>query len=98
MTESQSASPLLTELRRLSAAQDALILLPTPMLDMSVSSIGTDPMATMATVEMQGQITSAIAAASDAELVQAYQQTNRDPNALDVDLLLHEIERRNLDR
>lgn len=94
MNESQSASPILTELHRLIAAQDALILLPTPMLDMSVSSIGTDP---IAMVEMQDQITSVIVAASDADLVQAYQQASGKPNALNVDFLSHEIEQRNFE-
>jgi hypothetical protein len=34
--------------------------MPTPMLDMSVGSLGVDPMASMATVDLQHEIDSAI--------------------------------------
>jgi hypothetical protein len=96
MTEPQTASPLLAELRRLSSAQDALALMPTPMLDMSVGSLGVDPMAAMATVDLQHEIGSAIAQASDAELIAAYEQTNGEQDNLEADVLRSEIERRHL--
>jgi hypothetical protein len=97
MTEPQTASPLLAELRRLSSAQDALALMPTPMLDMSVGSLGVDPMASMATVDLQHEIDSAIAHASDAELIAAYQQADGEHDDLAADGLLAEIKRRHLD-
>jgi hypothetical protein len=97
MTEPQIASPLLAELRRLSSAQDALALMPTPMLDMSVGSLGVDPMASMATVDLQHEIDSAIAHASDVELMTAYQQTDSEQDDLEADALRAEIKRRRLD-
>jgi hypothetical protein len=97
MTEPQTALPLLAELRRLSSAQDALALMPTPMLDMSVGNLGLDPMAAIATVDLQHEIDGAIAHASDAELITAYQQTDGEQDDLEAEALLAEIERRNLD-
>jgi hypothetical protein len=97
MNESRTTSPLLAELRRLSSAQDALALMPTPMLDMSVGSLGVDPMASMATVDLQHAIDSAIAHASDDELMTAYQQTEDEQDDLEEGALLAEIKRRRLD-
>ncbi|MEG3168440.1 hypothetical protein U1737_09590 [Sphingomonas sp. LB3N6] len=96
MSQPETASPLLAEVRRLLAAQDALALMPTPMLDMSVSNLGVDPMAALGTVELQHDIATAIARASDTDLIQAYQETGGVPGDLEADSLLAEIERRNL--
>jgi hypothetical protein len=96
MTEPQNASPLLAELRRLSSAQDALALMPTPMLDMSVGSLGVDPMAAMATVDLQHEIDSAIAHASDGDLTSAYQQSGDEVGHPVAEALLGEIKRRGL--
>jgi hypothetical protein len=71
--------------------------MPTPMLDMSVGSLGVDPMAAMATVDLQHEIGDAIAQASDAELLAAYQQTDSEHDDLEADALLAEIGRRHLD-
>jgi hypothetical protein len=87
----------LAELRRLSSAQDALALMPTPMLDMSVGSLGVNPMAAMVTVDLQHAIDSAIAHASDGEMMTAYQQTEDEQDDLEADALLAEIKRRRLD-
>lgn len=97
MTEMQTASPLLAELRRLSSAQDALALMPTPMLDMSVGNLGVDPMTAMATVDLQDGIGTALAQASDAELLEAYQLSDGVPGNPEADALVAEIERRGLD-
>jgi hypothetical protein len=96
MTEPQTALLLLAELRRLSSAQDALALMPTPMLDMSVGSLGVDPMASMATVDLQHEIDSAIAHASDADLTTANQQSGGEVGHPVAEALLAEIKRRNL--
>jgi hypothetical protein len=66
------------------------------MLDMSVGSLGADPMAAMATVDLQHAIDSMIAHASDAELMTAYQQTEDEQDDLEADALLAEIKRRRL--
>jgi hypothetical protein len=97
MTEPLNASPLLAELRRLFGAQDAVALMPTPMLDMSISTMSVDPMAAVAIVDMQQQISAVIGKATDAELIEAYRETDGEPAELDVEALLAEIERRNLE-
>lgn len=96
MPEPLSASPLLAELRRLLTAQDAIALMPTPMLDMSVGSMGVDPMSAAAIVEMQGQIGALVAEATDDDLIKGYQETDGEPNSLVAETLLAEIDRRNL--
>lgn len=96
MTESQTVLPLLAKLRRLSSAQHALALMPTAMLDMSVGNLGLDPMTAIATVDLQHEIDSAIADASDTELTTAYHQTDGEQDNLEAASLLAEIERRNL--
>lgn len=56
MSEPRQASPLLAELQRLLNAQDAIALMPTPMIDMSIGSMSVDPMSSSAIVEMQHEI------------------------------------------
>ena len=97
MSEPCHPSPLLAELQRLLNAQDAIALMPTPMLDMSVGSMGVDPMASSAIVEMQGEFGTLVAQVTDADLIAAYQETGGEPGALAAETLLAEIERRNLD-
>jgi hypothetical protein len=70
--------------------------MPTPMLDMSVGSLGVDPMASMATVDLQHEIDSAIAHASGAELTKAYQQSGGEVGHPVAEALLGEIKRCNL--
>ncbi|MDQ0836970.1 hypothetical protein [Sphingomonas faeni] len=96
MSEPLSASPLLAELRRLFSAQDSIALMPTPMLDMSVGSMGVDPMSASAIVEMQNQIGALVAKATDQDLIKAYHETDEEPGSLDAEAVLAEIERRNL--
>jgi len=98
MSEPLNASPLLAELQRLLAAQDAIALMPTPMLDMSVGSMGADPMSATAIVDMQQQIGVLVAEATDEDLVKAYKETDGERGSLDVEALLTEIERRNLEK
>ena len=98
MSEPLNASPLLAELQRLLAAQDATVLMPTPMLDMSVGSMGADPMSAVAIVDMQQQIGVLVAGATDEDLIKAYQETDCEPGGLDAEALLDEIERLNLDK
>ena len=98
MSEPLNASPLLAELQRLLDAQDATVLMPTPMLDMSVGSMGADPMSAVAIVDMQQQIGVLVAGATDEDLINAYQETDCEPGGLDAEALLDEIERRNLDK
>jgi hypothetical protein len=97
MSEPRHALPLLAELQRLLNAQEAIALMPTPMLDMSVGSMSVDPMASSAIVGMQEEITALVAQATDSDLIAAYQETGGAPGALDADTLLAEIERRNLE-
>jgi hypothetical protein len=97
MTEPLNASPLLAELRRLFSAQDAVALMPTPMLDMSIGTMSVDPMAAVAIVDMQQEIGALIGEATDADLIEAYRETGGEPTELDVEALVAEIERRNLD-
>ena len=97
MSDPRHASPLLAELHRLLNAQDAIALMPTPMLDMSVGSMGVDPMSASAIVEMQGEIGTLVAQATDADLMVAYKETGGESGTLDTETLLAEIERRNLD-
>lgn len=92
MSQPDTKSPLLAEIRRLSAAQDALALMPTPMLDNAFGSTGFDPMSSSAIVEMQGEIHALVTGATDADLIAAYQETGGEPEAL-----VAEIKRRNLD-
>lgn len=96
MTGMPIASPLLAELRRLSSARDALAQMPTPMLDMSVGNLGVDPMTAMATVDLQHGIGTALVHASDAELLEAYQLSDGEPDNPEAEVLLGEIERRGL--
>jgi hypothetical protein len=96
MSEPRHASPLLAELQRLLNAQDAIALMPTPMLDMSVGSMGVDPMASSAIVEMQAEIGALVAQATDSDLIAAYHETGGEPGTLDAETLLVEVERRNL--
>ena len=98
MSEPVNASPLLAELQRLLAAQDAIALMPTPMLDMSLGSMGADPMSATAIVNMQQQIGVLVAEATDEDLIKAYRETDRERGGLDAEALLAEIERRDLDR
>ena len=98
MSEPLNASPLLAELQRLLAAQDATVLMPTPMLDMSVGSMGADPMSAVAIVDMQQQIGVLVAGATDEDLIKAYRETDGERDSLDAEALLAEIERRNLDK
>ncbi len=98
MSEPLNASPLMAELQRLLAAQDAIALMPTPMLDMSVGSMGADPMSAVAIVDMQQQIGALVAGATDEGLIKAYQETDGELGSLDAEALLAEIERRNLDK
>jgi len=98
MSEPLNASSLLVELQRLLAAQDATALMPTPMLDMSVGSMGADPMSAVAIVDMQRQIGVLVAEATDEDLIKAYRETDGEPGSLDAEALLAEIERRNLDK
>lgn len=96
MSEPRYASPLLGELQRLLNAQDAIALMPTPMLDMSVGSMGVDPMSSYAIVEMQEEISALVAEATDADLIKAYQKTDGEPDRMAVETLLAEVQRRNL--
>jgi hypothetical protein len=96
MSEPLNASPLLAELHQLLAAQDAIALMPTPVLDMSVGSIGADPMSAVAIVDMQQQIGELVVEATDEDLIKAYRETDGERGSLDVEALLAEIERRNL--
>ena len=98
MSEPRNASPLLAELQRLLAAQDATVLMPTPMLDMSVGPMGADPMSAVAIVDMQQQIGALVAEATDEDLIKAYREINGEPGSLAAEALLAEIERRNLDK
>jgi hypothetical protein len=98
MSEPLNASPLLAELQQLLAAQDAIALMPTPVLDMSVGSIGADPMSAVAIVDMQQQIGELVVEATDEDLIKAYRETDGERGSLDVEALLAEIERRNLDK
>ena len=98
MSEPLNASSLLVELQRLLAAQDATALMPTPMLDMSVGSMGADPMSAVAIVDMQRQIGVLVAEATDEDLIKAYRETDGEPGSLDAEALLAEIKRRNLDK
>jgi hypothetical protein len=98
MSEPLNASPLLAELHQLLAAQDAIALMPTPVLDMSVGSIGADPMSAVAIVDMQQQIGELVVEATDEDLIKAYRETDGERGSLDVEALLAEIERRNLDK
>jgi len=98
MSEPLNASFLLAELQRLLAAQDATVLMPTPMLDMSVGAMGADPMSAVAIVDMQQQIGVLVAEATDEDLIKAYRETNGEPGSLAAEALLAEIERRNLDK
>jgi hypothetical protein len=70
--------------------------MPTPMLDMSVGSLGVDPMASMATADLQHEIDSAIAHASGAELTKAYQQSGGEVGHPVAEALLGENKRCNL--
>lgn len=97
MSEPRHASPLLAELQRLLNAQNAIALMPTPMLDMSVGSIGVDPMASSAIVSMQEEISALLAEAKDADLITAYQDTDGEPGSLEAEALLAAIKRRNLE-
>ena len=74
MSEPLNPSPLLAELQRLLAAQDAIALMPTPMLDMSVGSMGADPMSAVAIVDMQQQIGVLVLEATDENLIKAYRE------------------------
>lgn len=96
MSEPRQASPLLAELQRLLNAQDAIALMPTPMIDMSIGSMSVDPMSSSAIVEMQQEIGALVAEATDEDLIKAYQETDGEPARLAVETLLAEIERRNL--
>jgi hypothetical protein len=96
MSEPLNASPLLAELQQLLAAQDAIALMPTPVLDMSVGSIGADPMSAVAIVDLQQQIGELVVEATDEDLIKAYRETDGERGSLDVEALLAEIERRNL--
>ena len=98
MSDPLNASPLLAELQRLLAAQDATVLMPTPMLDMSVGSMGADPMSAVAIVDMQQQIVELVVRATDEDLIKAYRETDGEREGLDAEALLAEIERRNLDK
>ena len=98
MSELLNASPLLAELQRLLAAQDAIALMPTPVLDMSVGSMGADPMSAVAIVDMQQQIVELVVRATDEDLIKAYRETDGERECLDAEALLAEIERRNLDK
>jgi hypothetical protein len=98
MSEPLNASPLLAELQQLLGAQDAIALMPTPVLDMSVGSIGADPMSAVAIVDMQQQIGELVVEATDEDLIKAYRETDGERGSLDVEALLAEIERRNLDK
>jgi hypothetical protein len=98
MSEPLNASPLLAELQQLLAAQDAIALMPTPVLDMSVGSIGADPMSAVAIVDLQQQIGELVVEATDEDLIKAYRETDGERGSLDVEALLAEIERRNLDK
>jgi hypothetical protein len=98
MSEPLNASPLLAELQQLLAAQDAIALMPTPVLDMSVGSIGADPMSAVAIVDLQQQIGELVVEATDEDLIKAYRETDGERGSLDVEALLAEIKRRNLDK
>lgn len=91
MTEPLTASPLLAELRRLLGAQNAVALMPTPMLDKSVGTMSVDPMPAVAIVDIQQDISALIREATDADLVEAYRETNGEPAELDVEALLGEV-------
>jgi len=98
MSEPLNASPLLAELQRLLAAQDAIALMPTPVLDMSVGSMVADPMSAVAIVNMQQQIGELVVGATDEDLIKAYRESDGERGGLDAEALLAEIERRNLDK
>jgi len=98
MSEPLNASPLLAELQRLLAAQNAIALMPTPVLDMSVGSMGADPMSAVAIVDMQQQIGELVVGATDEELIKAHRETDGERGGLDAEALIAEIERRNLDK
>ena len=96
MIEPLNASPLLAELRRLVRAQDAISLIPAPMLEMAVGTMGVDPMSAAAIVDMQQEIGALLAEATDADLFKAYQEIAGERVGLDAEAVLAEIERRNL--
>jgi len=98
MSEPLNASPLLAELQQLLAAQDAIALMPTPELDMSVGSMGADPMSVVAIVDVQQQISALVVKATDEDLIKAYHETDGERGSLDAEALLAEIERRKLDK
>jgi len=98
MSEPLNASPLLAELQRLMAAQDAVALMPTPVFDMSVGSMGADPMSAVAIVDIQQQIGVLVVEATDDDLIKAYRETDGERDSLEAEALLAEIERRNLDK
>ncbi|KQM53916.1 hypothetical protein NHF48_022845 [Sphingomonas sp. H160509] len=96
MTDSLNASPLLSKLRRVLSAQEAVALMPAPMLDTSVGTMSDDPMPAAAIVGMQREISVLLAEATDTDLVKAHQETDGEAGELDAKALLAEIERRNL--
>jgi hypothetical protein len=98
MSKPLNASPLLAELQKLLAAQDAIALMPTPELDMSVGSMGADPMSVVAIVDVQQQIAALVVKATDEDLIKAYRETDGERGSLDAEALLAEIERRKLDK
>lgn len=97
MSAPLNASPLLAELQRLLAAQDAIAFMPTPPLDMSVGSMDADPMSAIAIVDIQQQIGVLVVEATDEDLIKAYRKTDGERGSLDAEALLAEIARRNLD-
>ncbi len=98
MSEPLNASPLLAELQQLLAAQDAIALMPTPELDMSVGSMGADPMSVVAIVDVQQQIGALVVKATDEDLIKAYRETDGERGSMDAEALLAEIKRRKLNK
>jgi hypothetical protein len=89
MSEPLHASPLLSELQRLLAAQHAIAFMPTLPLDMSIEPI--------AIVDFQQQIGELAVEATDEDLIKAYREIDGERGGLDAEVLLAEIARRNID-
>jgi hypothetical protein len=97
MSDPLHASPLLSELQRLLAAQHAIAFMPTPPLDMSSEPMDANPMSAIAIVDVQQQIGALVVKATDEDLIKAYRETDGERGGLDAEALLAEIARRNLD-
>jgi hypothetical protein len=97
MSEPLHASPLLSELQRLLAAQHAIAFMPTLPLDMSIEPMDADPMSAIAIVDFQQQIGELAVEATDEDLIKAYREIDGERGGLDAEVLLAEIARRNID-